>query len=249
MISFYRWRRSERVPGGEGGADTRIRQKRAESMTPTLTPSRASGSADVEEDEEELGPPIVNARIAALKDPVSRSSRSASTPTAAYRSQPYDERVSTSTRRKRKLETLEPPDQVDSPNRPARRRNSATKQAGKAVKHDIVPVDLTHSSAATDRRTRHHSPFFPPLTGSRQAVLVEAASRRESASAETDASREKVITPGSNRTSSRDKTRTSSRLGLVAPFGMPLPPVVEFKSEVRHVRPPSVIGVSDLTTG
>jgi hypothetical protein len=74
------------------------------------------------------------------------------------------------------------------------------------------------------------------MTSSGLPCLVEAATRREDAIVESLAARAKVqaVHEGKvvSRLVAREKTRGSTRIGLVAPFGMPLPPVVEYKSEV-----------------
>jgi hypothetical protein len=86
------------------------------------------------------------------------------------------------------------------------------------------------SSSTTHTRSR--TPFFPPLTASGLPILVEAASRREESIAEATASRDKVAAGRVGRLIAREKTRASTRLGLVSPFGMPFPAPVEWKSEV-----------------
>lgn len=68
--------------------------------------------------------------------------------------------------------------------------------------------------------------------------LVEAAQKRESAILEALAAKAKVDAaapraPGSRRPRiAREKTRESSRLSSATPFGMPIPPPVENKTEV-----------------
>ena len=84
-------------------------------------------------------------------------------------------------------------------------------------------------------------PFFPPLAPSGIPCLLEAATRREVALEETTAAHAKVEAAAkasndnghkASRFIAREKTRTSGRLDIVQPFGMPFPPVLEFKSEV-----------------
>lgn len=75
-------------------------------------------------------------------------------------------------------------------------------------------------------------PFFPPFTASGLPCLIEAASRRESALQEAEASKARAAEPRKGRLISREKTRMSTRLGVVSPFGLPIPGVVEYKYEV-----------------
>lgn len=75
-------------------------------------------------------------------------------------------------------------------------------------------------------------PFFPPLTASGLPCLIEAASRRESALKEAEASKARAAEPRKGRLINREKTRMSKRLGVVSPFGLPIPGVVEYKYEV-----------------
>ncbi|KAK4689888.1 hypothetical protein P7C73_g248, partial [Tremellales sp. Uapishka_1] len=79
-------------------------------------------------------------------------------------------------------------------------------------------------------------PFYPPLTQSGLPCLIEAASRRQSAIEEADAARQKIELAKKSGTPTskfipREKTRESTRLSKILPFGMGLPPIVEWKSE------------------
>lgn len=73
--------------------------------------------------------------------------------------------------------------------------------------------------------------LVPPQSASGLPYLLEAASRRETSIEETLSSQARVAQGRTNRFIAREKTRASSRLGLVHPFGMPFPANVEWKSE------------------
>jgi len=170
-----------------------------------------------------------------LRDPSSGPTRRAST-SRSSRYEKEQERTILAGTKKRNSHTPDPPD-VTSPTRSQRRRGSTsrTSEVKSEVHQAVNGISASNGDEnpiALDRRAHHHSPFYPPLTISGQPVLVEAASRRESAVVETDASRHKIAIASPSRYIAREKTRSSSSLGMVAPFGMPLPSVVEYKSEV-----------------
>ncbi|RSH81250.1 uncharacterized protein EHS24_008687 [Apiotrichum porosum] len=79
--------------------------------------------------------------------------------------------------------------------------------------------------------------YVAPSTPSGVPCLIEAAQKRESAILEALAAKAKVDAaapraPGSRRPRiAREKTRESSRLSSATPFGMPIPPPVENKTE------------------
>ncbi|ORY34604.1 hypothetical protein BCR39DRAFT_513576 [Naematelia encephala] len=115
----------------------------------------------------------------------------------------------------------------------SKRKRSHSVSADVDAENDITGPSQHSPSISPDaeldtRRARHHSPFFPPLTISGLPCLVEAASRRQ------DAQTERTLSAAGKRSGRplvREKTRTSGRLGTIAPFGLPVPPVVEWKSE------------------
>jgi len=219
-------------------SDGLVRQKAIGSRN--STPSRASRSPELEDSP---APLVVNARVAALRDPASSSSRRVSTPSAPRSSSsgPYGELVRHGSAKKRQRETPYEGEGKETPSQPQRRRSSASaRHVEPPSNHHISHSHIADSSMDPEESMRHHSRSSAPVTISGLPVLVEAASRRQSALAETDASREKVAAPRPGRLIAHEKTRSSSRLGLVAPFGMPLPPVVEYKSEVRRASCPDV---------
>lgn len=111
----------------------------------------------------------------------------------------------------------------------------------------LVPPSVSPEPVATltDIQVRsrtapvHREPFIPPQTLSGQPCLLEAANRRLSAQVETDLSKLRVAqqksgeVPKKGRLVAREKTRVSRRLMEgVKGFGMGVPGVVEWKSEV-----------------
>lgn len=112
------------------------------------------------------------------------------------------------------------------------------------LKTDTTPAEADRAQAPpspslSPSTSRPRSPplrparpaFVPPQNASGLPYLVEAASRRETSIEETLTSQARVAQGRTNRFIAREKTRASSRLGLVHPFGMPFPANVEWKSE------------------
>lgn len=96
----------------------------------------------------------------------------------------------------------------------------------------LVPPQISQSQVSAPPPLPLPPPFFPPLTASGLPCLIEAASRRESALKEAEASKARAAEPRKGRLINREKTRMSKRLGVVSPFGLPIPGVVEYKYEV-----------------
>lgn len=96
----------------------------------------------------------------------------------------------------------------------------------------LVPPQISQSQVSGPPPLPLPPPFFPPLTASGLPCLIEAASRRESALKEAEASKARAAEPRKGRLINREKTRMSKRLGVVSPFGLPIPGVVEYKYEV-----------------
>lgn len=96
----------------------------------------------------------------------------------------------------------------------------------------LHPMSSSHRPPQVSASPPRPPPFFPPLTASGLPCLIEAASRRESALQEAKASKARAAEPRKGRLISWEKTRTSTRLGVVSPFGLPIPGVVEYKYEV-----------------
>ncbi|OWZ78774.1 hypothetical protein C365_02413 [Cryptococcus neoformans Bt85] len=95
----------------------------------------------------------------------------------------------------------------------------------------LDPMSSSHRPPQVSASPPRSPPFFPPLTASGLPCLIEAASRRESALQEAKASKARAAEPRKGRLISWEKTRTSTRLGVVSPFGLPIPGVVEYKYE------------------
>ncbi|WVQ77516.1 hypothetical protein IAR50_007202 [Cryptococcus sp. DSM 104548] len=169
-------------------------------------------------------PSVLPARVAALRDPASGSIK-----------------------RKRSSmgQSAEPGEEEETPKKTAKavggQRKSQVFHAGGDVsevtpsrrKNSIKahqPPHILEAPALTPKST-FEPVFVPPLTASGMPVLVEAASRRELAIREQEESKSKLEAPREGRLIKYEKTRISRRLDLVSPFGMPVPGVVEYKSE------------------
>ncbi|WVQ84445.1 hypothetical protein IAT38_006597 [Cryptococcus sp. DSM 104549] len=91
----------------------------------------------------------------------------------------------------------------------------------------LAPTAITTSQASSPS-----TPFYPPMTLSGLPCLVEAASRRETSL--EDAALANVRSADrtrKGRSAPLEKTRASRRLEMTSPFGLPVPGVVECKSE------------------
>ncbi|ODO03565.1 hypothetical protein L198_02413 [Cryptococcus wingfieldii CBS 7118] len=171
-------------------------------------------------------PSVLPARVAALRDPAftssksskrKRSSISLSAETAKEEETPKKAaKASNGQRRSQVFESGEYEEVT-----PSRRKNSIKTHQ---------PPNISEPPALSVLPTAEPL-FVPPLTASGMPVLVEAASRRELAIKEQEESKSRSGAPREGRLIKYEKTRISRRLDLVSPFGMPVPGVVEYKSE------------------
>ena len=108
---------------------------------------------------------------------------------------------------------------------------------------EVIVLSSDSESSDGDPPATSESPreaFIPPLTPSGLPCLIEAANRREAALEESLAAKARVearkeeLKDGKrvSRFLAREKTRTSGRMGVVLPFGMPFPAELEQKYDV-----------------
>ncbi|CAD6571536.1 MAG: hypothetical protein TREMPRED_000308 [Tremellales sp. Tagirdzhanova-0007] len=202
------------------------KQKAIGSRNSTPSGISLSGEEDVSP-----APPVLNARVAALRNLPSVAARRSLplAPTVVQRSDLNERSSRTSPRKRRRAGSQR---DGETPSRPQRRisRYSQTEGVAHAL-HDISHPHDPDNPPRFNRRGQRESPFQPPLTQSGQPILVEAAARRESALAESDDGHIEVATHRSSRLVAPAKVRMSSRLEAVIPFGMPIPSVVDLKYE------------------
>lgn len=218
-------------------------------------------------------PPVLPARVTALREPNSQKrSRAASSPSARetppkptapkpaakqMESEYDDPSILLPRKRKRPVLPLQPPvytqtklnfvkiePKVPSPSLVKSPSPQAPESSSRSSERDPDRFStLSDSSRTSPTASASAEPIHAPVTMSGLPCLIEAACRREAAIEEAEAARAKVearkeASNGGEKVSrilAREKTRTSGRLGLVLPFGMPFPPVLEWKSEVsRH---------------
>ncbi|WWD20411.1 hypothetical protein CI109_104887 [Kwoniella shandongensis] len=91
---------------------------------------------------------------------------------------------------------------------------------------NFAPTPVTAIS-----QSRPLPPPPPTITSTAVPCLIEAAARRETSQDETAISKQRAESPRNGRLIAREKTRASRRLEVVHPFGLPVPSVVEYKSE------------------
>jgi hypothetical protein len=110
---------------------------------------------------------------------------------------------------------------------------------------EIIVISSDSESSDGDPPVTSESPreaVIPPLTPSGLPCLIEAANRREAALEESLAAKARVearsegLKDGKkvSRFLAREKTRTSGRMGVVLPFGMPFPAELEQKYDVSQ---------------
>jgi len=105
--------------------------------------------------------------------------------------------------------------------------------------HNASPSS-SRSSSPMDLHAYSRKIFYPPMTASGLPCLIDAANRRESEAEEALAAQARVqarqegLKEGKkvSRFIAREKTRTSGRLGLGSPFGLPFPAILEQRADV-----------------
>lgn len=219
-------------------------RKNTDGRFSTPTPSRISSSPSLSP-----APAVLPARVAALRDQLSASRRKSGSNVIEKEHSPLLETKSpvvyTSRNSPRKRKRSASTSLHEAPHEPSKASRRVPRRSSHTVPPPLFPSDQTEildqsqpPSPPSPKRSR--SPFFPPQTQSGLPCLVEAASRRESAIDEITSSRlraaqqraEAVVGKRNSRLIAREKTRGSERLGLVLPFGVAVPGVVEYKSEV-----------------
>lgn len=245
------------VPSTVGATDHRQNNRAASISASTPTPERTIESSPRLSSSPA---PVLPARVTALRDPASQrksrtSTSSRESPRQAAPPKPAKEELvseyddpSILLPRKRKRPSNSQPKLY------TQTTLSFVKIESKSMPIDseisLEPQNVTAPNAQSDgdpplsTLSRSPSlsvePFQPPSTVSGLPCLIEAAARREAAIEEAEAARAKVearmiASQGGEKVSrirAREKTRTSGRLGTVLPFGLPFPPVLEWKSEV-----------------